>query len=178
MPESMTKSMPEAKPEAMYVSFKSLAQQGTAELQAKTLMQINQELTQGSLSPGEASELKTQLDKVNAGESWYRSFNSPIPAAVTDKSKVQIAAINSALLRKPQAPSVTENALHEDVDQLISRALAGNRISSSQAERYYLRLAEVESNLQSAKSNHGLSADQSIAINKTIKQMKDELEHR
>lgn len=54
-------------------------QPGTRELQDNVLMQINQALVNGWLSPDDASQFKTQLNKINDQESWYQSFRAPIP---------------------------------------------------------------------------------------------------
>lgn len=156
-------------------SLRSTHQPGTAALQEKALMKINQQLSQGSLSPAQASELKTKLNNVNATESWYKSFNTPIPASVLVTNKELIAHIDSDLKQKPQTSIATANALHEDVDQLISRKLASNSISSSQAEKYYMRLAEIESTMESAKAAGGLSNEQSRVVKNGLTQIKTEL---
>ncbi len=156
-------------------SLKSTHQKGTSDLQQKVLMKINQHLVDGWISPAVASQLKSQLNNVNASESWYRSFNEPIPASLIEKNNQALAEMSKAMVSKQKVSVASDNALHEDVDQLISRNLAGNHISSSQAEKYYQRLAEIESNLESAKSNNESSVDQSKAFSKTLDQIKSEL---
>src|ERR1700722_3710222 len=55
-----------------------LDQQGTGDLQEKVLMQINDGLFNGSLSAADASQYKSQLNKLNDQESWYKSLNTAI----------------------------------------------------------------------------------------------------
>jgi hypothetical protein len=168
-----------ASPSAYYASdaagsLKTMQQPGTGDLQEKVLMKINQQLAQGSLSPAQASALKTQLNHINATESWYKSFGTAIPKAVLDNNNQSLTEMSASITHKQQISLASENALHEDVDQLISRNLATNHISSSQAEKYYLRLAEIESNLETAK-NSGLTAQQTSIMNSSLTQMKSEL---
>jgi hypothetical protein len=58
---------------------------------------------------------------------------------------------------------------------LIGKALALNHISSSDAEKYYLRLATIESNLQNTNTGDVGSSDQLAATNRDLRVLKSEL---
>jgi hypothetical protein len=58
---------------------------------------------------------------------------------------------------------------------MIGQALAQNKISSSEAEKYYLRLAQIESNIESAKSDKGSGRYDAAAMSKSLAQLRAEL---
>jgi hypothetical protein len=47
--------------------------------------------------------------------------------------------------------------------------------SSSEAEKYYLRLAQIESNIESAKSDKGSGRYDAAAMSKSLAQLRAEL---
>ena len=155
-----------------------LDQHGTGELQDKVLMQINGGLVNGWLSPFEAGQYKNQLNKLNEQESWYKSLNNSIPNALTEKNKILLNEMSRKLQPKPLVSASTKTALHADIDEMISKALARNYISDSQAQSYYLRLAQIESNLESTKLNSVGLSDQAAATNKKLHDLKSELTHK
>lgn len=80
----------------------------------------------------------------------------------------------SKRLQPKNLPSASAtNSLHADIDELIGQALAKNRISSNQAEAYYLRLAQIESNLESTKT--GQASNEKTAMDKSLSRLKMEL---
>lgn len=133
---------------------------GTAVQQSKVLMDINRQLMLGAISPAEATELKGQLDRINASESWYKSFNSAVPQDIANSNATKLSQLSAQVLAKKPLSASSVSALNEDIDQLISRGLASNHISSSQAANYYMRLAELESGLQGDLQN-GMQGGQS-----------------
>ncbi len=153
-----------------------LNQPGTRELQDKVLMQINQGLVNGWLSPDQASQFKTQLNKVNDQESWYQSFRAPIPQVLMQKNIALLKEMSQKLQPKNLPSANAANSLHTDIDELISNALAKNRISSNQAEAYYLKLAQIESNLESTKT--GQVSNEKTAMDKSLNQLRIELLHK
>jgi hypothetical protein len=155
-----------------------LNQQGTGDLQEKVLMQINEGLFNGSLSASNASQFKNQLNKLNDQESWYKSLNSPIPATLAQKNTVLLNEMMQRLQPKPVESAKTENALHSDIDELVSKALARNHISSGEAEKYYLRLAQIESNIESTKKDPADLGNVSAATHRDLSQLKSELLHK
>lgn len=157
----------------------SINEKGTAPLQEKVLMQINEGLVNGSLSIEDASQFKDQLNKLNEKESWYKSLNSPIPSSVTEKSTMLLTELSQKLQqRKPQLLARTDSALHADIDELVSKGLTHDHISSGEAEAYYLRLAQIESSLESSKRNPAPLSDQSSELNKNLHELKSELTHK
>jgi predicted RNA-binding protein associated with RNAse of E/G family len=83
----------------------------------------------------------------------------------------------SQKLQPKNLPSANAaNSLHTDIDELISNALAKNRISSNQAEAYYLKLAQIESNLESTKT--GQVSNEKTAMDKSLNQLRIELLHK
>ncbi len=155
-----------------------IAPQGTAELQEKVLIKINEGLVSGWLSPDKASQFKVQVNKINEQESWYRSFSKEIPVSITEKDTTLLNQLSQKLEPKPLLSVTPENALHADIDDLIAKALARNLISSSEAEKYYLRLAQIESNLEHSKRNQADASDQMNAVNKNLSLLKSELLHK
>ncbi len=163
----------DAKTDSVAAPVRYKEQQGTAQLQEAVLTRINESLFNGSLIPGTASQFKAALNKVNEQESWYKSFSSEIPADLTEKDTAVLNEMNKLLNAKPAVSAHAENALHDDIDELISAALAKNQITSNEAERYYLRLAQIESNLENVKkSPAGADSNQ---VNSNLLQMKAEL---
>ena len=149
-------------------------QQGTAELQEKLLTKINDGLVNGSLSPAEASQLKIQLNKLNDQEAWYKSFNTEIPSEVILKDTEVLHESIRNLQPKSAVTAHTETALHGDIDELIGKALANNHITSGEAEKYYLRLAQLESNLESIKRS-STSPETGAQVNSNLREMRAEL---
>jgi hypothetical protein len=148
-------------------------QAGTAALQQKVLMKINTALINGSLSAAEASEWKAKLNKVNEEESWYKSLNKPISQALISKDTSILTEMEGALAPRHKALDAAESALHFDVNESISDALAHNRISSIEAEKYYMRLSQNESHLEDMKANKG--DEQSSKVNSDLAKIKSEL---
>jgi hypothetical protein len=126
---------------------------GTIVQQGKVLMDINRQLMSGAISPSEATELKGQLDRINASEAWYKSFNSAVPQDISTANAAKLSQLSAQVLNKKQLAPTNVSALNQDIDQLINRGLAANHISSSQAANYYMRLAELESGMQGDKQN-------------------------
>ena len=146
--------------DSLIESPRVLNQEGTSSQQEQLLMKINTGLINGSISPEEASRFKNQLNQVSDQESWYRSLNSQIPASIVEQNKTLIAQISQKLQPDVVRSATTNNSLHADIDDLIGAALARNAISSSDAEKYYMRLAQIESNLSTTKSAKASAAQQ------------------
>jgi hypothetical protein len=159
---------------------RDLSQKGTGKLQEKVLAQINQGLIDGTISSSDAAEFKRQIDEWSDSESWYKSVNSAIPAYVVEKNTKLLNALSEKVQTesqpKVQSYAKTGNSLHNDVDDLIGRALAHDYISSSQAEKYYLRLAQIESIVENSKHNSVLSKQDQIA-QQQLKELRSELMH-
>lgn len=155
-----------------------LDQPGTGPLQEKVLMKINAALINGSLSAADATTYKAQLNKLNDRESSYKSVSKAIPADVTSENLKVLNDMSKAIEGRPRITASQSNALHADIDELISSSLAHNKISSSEAETYYLRLAQIESNLESAKSNPAELSEESALMNNSLRQIKAELVRR
>jgi hypothetical protein len=171
---------PKLPPTSLYVidsvvpTLNFASQSGTDELQTKVLTKINNGLVQGWLSPAEASQFKTKLNAVNNLESWYKSFNDPIPNALIQHDTALLNELASALQpRVVPSPNVVSGQ-HTDVQALIDNALAKNQISSNQAQQYFMRLAQIESDLQSTSAVSG----QSALANQNLQDLKTELNHR
>jgi hypothetical protein len=151
------------------------AQHGTSELQLKVLKEINHDLQSGSLTPEEASDYKAELNKINDSESGYQSIGHLIPMPIVERNTIDLQVMGAKLHRATPLKTSGSNALHYDVDDMISRALARNKITSSEAERYYLRLAQIESNMESAKTDKASGADDAAAMAKSLAQLRAEL---
>ena len=175
IPHNPTKPALRAKEQSVGHPIDWVRQIGTDKQQNDVLMQINSGLVNGSISPAQASQFKDELNKINDKESWYKSFNTAIPANLKQENVSLLNQISSKL--KPQATksAATQVALHGDVDELIGSALAKNHISSGQAESYYLRLAQLESNIESTKNNPATPSSEIIDTNKQLAQLKSEL---
>jgi hypothetical protein len=150
-------------------------QKGTAELQLKVLKKINYELTNGSLDPEKASAFKSQIDRLNDRESAYRSLGNVIPLSIVESNCSALHVIAAKLHRVLPDKTSVANSLRGDIDAMISRALAQNRISSGDAEKYYLRLSQIESNLVSAHSDKESGAYQAAAMNKSLEELKSDI---
>jgi len=159
---------------------RALGQPGTAKLQEKVLSQINVGLVNGQLSSAAAADFKRQIDELSDNESWYKSLNSAVPDAVVEKNAALLNQlsdkINSQTQPKLQLPIKAGNSLHSDIDDLIGRALAHDYITSSEAEKYYLRLAQIESILENSKHNPAMTA-QSDQAHKQLNELRSELNH-
>ncbi len=149
--------------------------QGTGKLQQQVLIQINDGLINGWLSAAAASQFKSELNKLNDTESQYVSLNSQIPQDLIDRNTLILNEMRRDIYPRTVKSATTTNSMHSDIDELISKALASNHITSGQAESYYLRLAQAESNLESTKEGSaGFSAERE-ATDKTLQQLKAEL---
>jgi len=149
--------------------------QGSKELQEKVLMRINQAVVEGTLSAADAAELKSRLNQVSDQESWYKTENTEIPAQVTESNTKVLGELNTKIASVPRLSADAENALHTDIDEMISKALAKNHISSSDAEKYYMRLAQVESNIENARRSQTLST-QWTSLAADLRTLKTELQ--
>ncbi|HEY9717248.1 MAG TPA: hypothetical protein V6C69_07260 [Trichormus sp.] len=159
---------------------RDLSQKGTGKLQEKVLAQINQGLIDGTISSADAAEFKRQIDEWSDSESWYKSVNSAIPAYVVEKNTKLLNALGERVQTEsqPKLQSYTKagNSLHNDVDDLIGHALAHDYITSGQAEKYYLRLAQIESIIENSKHNPVLTKQDEIA-HQQLKELRTELMH-
>ena len=54
-------------------------EKGTSDLQEIVLMQINDSLIAGRITPARAAEFKEELNRINDKETLYKSLNSSIP---------------------------------------------------------------------------------------------------
>jgi len=164
-----------------FVSEDMKTQVGTADLQEKVLMEINAGLANGTIAPDDAANLKTRLNTLNRQESWYKSVNKPIPQAVVDTDKVMLVAMEEQLKTKPQVkaeqPSSSNPGVHCQVSESIADALAHNKISSRDAEQYYLRVAERESAAESLKASGNESKEQAAALKDDLCRLKAKLTH-
>jgi len=150
---------------------------GTGKLQLQVLIQINQALSRGAITAAEASNLKEQLNGWNDKESWYTSLHEPIPASLVQENTRLLTAMSADLTKEhplKQAPS-SADAIHTKIDELISGALARNKITSSQAERYYSRLAEIESNIESSKADPASTPDADAANNQSLSKLEQDV---
>jgi hypothetical protein len=150
-------------------------QKGTAELQLKVLKTINYQLSNGSLDPEKASAFKSEIDRLNDRETGYRSLGNAIPLTIVEKNSYDLDVIAAKLHRVPAVKTAVANSLHGDVDSMISRALAQNRISSGEAEKYYLRLTHIESTLESAKTDKESGQYQAAAMNKSLAELRSDI---
>lgn len=157
-----------------------LSQKGTGNLQYKVLVQINEALVNGAISSADAADLKRQVDVLSDSESWYKSVSSAIPSSVVEKNTQLLNALSEKIQSQsqPKLQSVprTANSLHNDIDDLIGHALAHDYITSSQAEKYYLRLAQLESTIENSKIDPSLTKQQETA-EQQLAQLKSELMH-
>jgi len=162
-----------------FVSDDMKPQVGTADLQEQVLMEINASLANGTIAPDDAANWKTRLNTLNRQESWYKSVNKPIPQAVVDTDKVMLVAMEQQLRTKQPVKAIHSNdqGSHCHVNESIADALAHNKISSSDAEKYYLRVAEQESTAESLKSSGSESKEQTAAINNELCRLKAKLTH-
>ena len=152
-------------------------QVGTADLQEKVLMDINAGLADGTIAPDVAANWKTRLNTLNRQESWYKSVNKPIPPAVVDTDKVMLVAMEQQLQTKPKVKTErsSDPGVHCQVSESIADALAHNKISSRDAEQYYLRVAERESAVESLKASGSESKEQTTAIKNELCSLKAKL---
>lgn len=146
---------------------------GTDLLQDKVLMQINSGLVNGWLTIDQASEYKAELNKLNEEETTYKSVRMQIPASLIEANTKALNEMSQLLKPKALSMAKAENSLHSDMDELISNALAHKRISSSAAEKYYMRLAQIESKMESTKGN---PMEVSV-LNSNLTALKAELMH-
>ena len=115
--------------------------QDTIILQQQALKKINRALSRGSLTPEEASDFKEQLNDIGAKETWYKSLAFPVPAELIKADIEKIESLNTAVSKNSKLSLNTSQAsddTHSDIHKLISRALANNKISNSQAENIIL----------------------------------------
>jgi hypothetical protein len=159
---------------------RDLSQKGTDKLQETVLTQINQGLIDGTISSADAADFKRQIDELSDSESWYKSVNSAIPAYVVEKNAKLLNALSEKVQSesqpKLQSYAKAGNSLHNDVDDLIGHALAHDYITSSEAEKYYLRLAQIESTIENSKHIAALTKQNEIA-HQQLKELKSELMH-
>lgn len=130
-------------------------QPGTTELQEHILSRINDGLVSDWLTPAQASEFKKRLNKINDNETWYRAQNDGIPASVLEADEKMLheleAQIGPTKREGRNVVSVVQGIDHSAIDGLVAKALANHRISSEEAEKYYLRLAQLDSQSESLK---------------------------
>jgi hypothetical protein len=159
---------------------RDLSQKGTGTLQGKVLAQINQGLFDGTISSAKAADLKRQVDELSDSESWYKSVNSAIPAYVIERNTKLLNALSEKVQLesqpKPQLYAKASNTLHSDVDDLIAHALEHNYITSGEAEKYYLRLAQIESTIENSKHASAVTQQDEIA-HQQLAELKSELTH-
>jgi len=150
-------STTEDRPPASYPTVNS---SDTSELQNKVLMKINEQLTRGSITADQASNLKDELNQLSESESWYKSMNQVTPASVVQQDTESLNKLLTKLCKGQTTKPVVSarDALHSDIDELVSKLLAGNKIGSNQAEVYYSRLAQIESVLESRDSQRSETA--------------------
>jgi len=147
----------------------------TTELQVRVLMRVNEALRRGSLSVAQASNLKDQLNQWSSNENWYKSANQPIPASLV-KENTQLLSKLCAALEKRQAPMQSStDALHTNIDELIRTALSRNVITSSQAEAYYSRLAQIESNIETINADPSHHPEEITAVNRSLAKLEEDV---
>jgi hypothetical protein len=151
-------------------------QRGTGELQEHILGRVNDGVVNGWLTPAQASDLKKDLNRINEHETLYRAQNSEIPASVLAEDEKQLHAVEMKISAAQQGArkssgGIVQAADHSQVDMLIAKALTNHRISSEEAEKYYLRLAELDSLSESVKHDHAIDG----SINGTLHEIQSEL---
>jgi hypothetical protein len=156
----------------------ALTSPGTAKLQAQVLMRVNQALSQGSISAADASNLKDQINRLGDTESWYKTLEKPIPASLVQEDTRVLTQLSTDLEKNhPLKPELNSaDALHTNIDELISSALAQNKITSSQAEGYYSRLAQIESNLETLKTDSSPAPDAVAEVNQSLGKLENDVQ--
>lgn len=139
----------------------------TTGLQSEVLIKVNDALAHGVISPREASDLKDRINGWSNEESWYISGHKTVPQSVIDENTARLTALAEEVDKKQpsKAVGITADALHIKLDELISGALAKNKISSLQAERYYSRMAELESDMETVQRDGGTRSQEMAAVN-------------
>jgi len=150
----------------------------TSELQDRVLRKINEALSRGSISTVEATNFKEQLNNLNNTESRYRSLNLAIPTEVVQQNTQLLSELSLKLeQRLPIKPEISgADTLHVEIDDLISRALAQDKITSLQAEKYYSQLAQIESNLENLRSDQSRFPSESAALSLKLGSLKADLQ--
>jgi len=150
-------------------------QSGTQDLQVKVMVQINNALVNGSLSISDSSKLKERLNKIDARETAYISEGRKLPASVIERDKQDIAAIAADLRPNTRKIITKQLTVSEDVDDLISKALASNHISSKEAEQYYMQLGQIESDLSNAEAKPSQLGNRNVAISPSLDNLRAEV---
>ncbi len=89
-----------------------------------------------------------------------------------------LSALGAELQKKPQQAPSKDKVSDTDIDGLIGKALAYNRISSKQAEQYYMRLAQIESDLSAAEQNPSHLGTQLATSRQNLSSLRNELVHK
>ncbi|HEY9776485.1 MAG TPA: hypothetical protein V6C81_22175 [Planktothrix sp.] len=149
----------------------------TRDLQRQVLLKVNSALTHGTISVTEASDMKSELDSLSESESWYQTLDKPAPAEMLQEHNKRLNEMSAKLDKNPPALTVVDaqDALHGDVEDLISTALEKNKITSHQAETFYSRLAQIESGLQAPRDGSDRSTSEVASLTKELHQMKAQL---
>ncbi len=153
---------------------------GTGQLQAKVLTKINQGLSRGSISPQQATALKEELNTISEHETIYESYGLPTPQTAVQKDFDDLnmlgAEVDRTVALKPDSTNGSVNVMHRDIHKLISNALTSNKITNAQAEDYYSRLAEIENDMESLKSDAANSDSEILALNKNLQELKTDVQ--
>jgi hypothetical protein len=161
-------------------SFPPVNSADTSHLQNSVLLKISDALAQGAISPAQATTLQEKLDKLNETEAWYKSLNQPIPQSLVEQNTQLLKVLSNAIEKgaRPTQVATSTDALHRGIDDKISSALASNKITSEQAEVYYTRLAQIESELESLKSDPTHSGVQAPVLIRELNNLKATIRSR
>jgi hypothetical protein len=154
--------------------------QDTAALQAKVLTKINQALSRGSITPEQATNFKERLNAISDQETWYKSRPEAIPPEILSRDTELLQKLNTDVEGQlPLKPTTqADDAMHREIHRLITTALAKNRITNDQAEKYYARLAQIEEDLESLKNDPAGSTAEAVELNEKLARLSAELKTR
>ena len=152
-------------------------QYGTDAQQARLLTQINEGLVNGIITPEDAAAYKERLNNINSKESWYKTYSKPVPQELISANSNLLNELANQLKPSKQNKAVSDTGLYFDINDSISGALAKNRITSSQAAKYFQQLAQIESKLQSLNLSDSHYRDQSADLNRQMCQLKAQVTH-
>jgi hypothetical protein len=150
-------------------------QNGTEQLQDNVLMKINDALVNGSLSISEASKLKEMLNRIDQRETAFISSSQKIPAPLIERDKQDIAAIATELQGNTSETTTKQLTMSGDVGDLISKALAKNHISSKEAEQYYMRLGQIESDVSKAEAKPSQLDNRNVTLTPNLDNLRAEV---
>jgi hypothetical protein len=152
-------------------------------LQGQILVKINQALSRGLVSPEQATDFTSQLNKINEQEVWYKSRGLSAPQDTLNADieflKALSADIDKQLPQKAfrfnSSQSNNPTATYIELHKMIANALTQGKISYSEAEEYYFELEQIESNIENLNNNPLGSSFDRLTLNNALQQLKNNL---